>query len=242
MSARVLAFTALVFLISACAEDIGARPEFSPATQDPERAAMLMSSYEVDDDLNQSTSGASSLWTGTRSSLLGDRRARQAGDILTVVIEIDDSAEISNSTDQSRSASQQAGISQLFGVPQRLDPRLPEGASMSTLVDLGTQSGLSGDGSVRRNEKLTLRIAATVVGAFPNGVLEIAGRQEVRVNNELRELLVSGHVRPEDISRQNEITYDKIAGARISYGGRGQISALQANRYGQIFLNSVLPF
>jgi len=95
---------------------------------------------------------------------------------------------------------------------------------------------------VRRNEKLTLRVAATVTDVLPNGVLAIAGNQEVRVNFEMRELLVSGFVRPEDISRQNQITYDKIASARVSYGGRGQISDMQQPRYGQQALDMVLPF
>ncbi|MEO1324270.1 MAG: flagellar basal body L-ring protein FlgH, partial [Pseudomonadota bacterium] len=100
----------------------------------------------------------------------------------------------------------------------------------------------SGDGSVKRKEKLTLRVAATVVDVLPNGVLSIAGSQELRVNFEMRELLVTGYVRPEDISRQNEITYDKIASARVSYGGRGQITDVQQPRIGQQVLDSVLPF
>ncbi len=80
---------------------------------------------------------------------------------------------------------------------------------------------------------MTLRLAVTVVEELPNGVLRIEGQQEVRVNNELRELRISGYVRPDDISRQNEITYDKIAEAQISYGGRGLITDAQQPRYGQ---------
>ena len=99
-----------------------------------------------------------------------------------------------------------------------------------------------GDGSVRRKEKLTLRIAATVTDVMPGGVIRIEGSQEVRVNYELRELLVTGYVRPEDISRNNEITYDKIAQARISYGGRGQISDYQQPRWGQQVADRILPF
>jgi len=95
---------------------------------------------------------------------------------------------------------------------------------------------------VRRNEKLELRVAVTIVDVLPNGVLRISGNQEVRVNFELRELLVTGYVRPEDITRQNEITYDKIASARIAYGGRGQITDVQQPRYGQQALEAILPF
>ena len=187
-------------------------------------------------------SDASSLWTAGQSSLFGDRRAGGRGDILTVVIEIDDKAEISNTTGRSRSGKEKLGIPSLFGIPQRLDTVLPEGATSADAVSTTSTSSYSGNGTVARNEKLTLRVAATVVEELPNGVLRIEGRQEVRVNNELRELLVSGYVRPVDVSRQNEITYDKIAGAQISYGGRGQISDVQQPRYGQQIADAILPF
>lgn len=202
----------------------------NPGELSPVRTTALGPSYQA------------SLWTGARGSLLGDRRAALRGDILTVVIEIDDRAEMSNSSGRSRSASQQAGIPQLAGIPQRINPRLPEGANVGNLVDLNSQSSASGDGTVRRNEKLTLRVAVTVTDVLPNGVLAIVGQQEVRVNFELRELVVSGFVRPADITRQNEITYDKIASARISYGGRGQITDMQQPRVGQQLLETVLPF
>jgi flagellar L-ring protein precursor FlgH len=166
----------------------------------------------------------------------------QGGDILTVVIEIDDRAEFSNSTDRSRSGSQQLGVPHLIGLPQRIDTQLPEGASLANAVQLDSQSSSAGDGSVRRNERLELRVAATIIDVLPNGVLSIVGNQEVRVNFELRELQVTGYVRPEDITRQNEITYDKIASARISYGGRGQITDVQQPRYGQQALEAILPF
>lgn len=231
-------------LMAACSTTpIGKPPPFTPLESTIERNAMVQSGPPmVMETQTLMPSSRASLWTGARGSLLGDRRAMQRGDIMTVVIEIDDRAEISNSSDRSRSGSQQAAIPQLLGIPQRLDPRLPEGASSSDLVDLNSQSSSSGNGSVRRNEKLTLRVAVTITDVLPNGVLAIVGQQEVRVNFELRELMVSGYVRPEDITRQNEITYDKIASARISYGGRGQITDMQQPRYGQQALEAVLPF
>ena len=119
---------------------------------------------------------------------------------------------------------------------------MPDGASIDNAVDIASNSASGGKGSVKRKEKLTLRVAATIVDVLPNGILSISGSQELRVNFELRELLVTGFVRPEDISRQNEITYDKIASARVSYGGRGQITDVQQPRYGQQILDAVLPF
>jgi len=133
-------------------------------------------------------------------------------------------------------------VPDLLGIPQRINENLPAGASLNSAVATSSDSSFDGQGSVKRNEKLTLRVAATVVEELPNGVLRIEGQQEVRVNFELRELVVTGYVRPTDISRQNEITYDRIAGARIAYGGRGQITDVQQPRYGQQITDIVLPF
>ena len=233
----------LIFSLAGCSGvgHLGKPPEFSENTQTPEHVAMLWpglplhatSSRRVDE---------SSLWSGEQQSLLGDRRAMRKGDILTVVIEIDEEAEIDNTTSRSRSGSESLELPQLLGLPQRIDERLPEGASMADAVALDSSSQSTGRGSVNRKEKLTPRVAATVVDVLPNGVLAISGSQELRVNFEMRELYVSGYVRPGDISRKNEITYDKIASARVSYGGRGQITDVQQPRYGQQVLDMVLPF
>jgi flagellar L-ring protein precursor FlgH len=232
-----------ILIIAGCsrAEHIGKAPSFSSGLGGSEHMAMMSPGLPLTRDVVQPVQRAS-LWTGDRQSLLGDRRAMQRGDILTVVIEIDERAEISNTSARSRDGSESLGIPSLLGIPQRLDRRLPEGANMAGAVSLNSQSESRGTGSVRRNEKLTLRVAATIVDMLPNGVLAIQGSQEVRVNFEMRELLVSGFVRPADISRQNEITYDKIAAARVSYGGRGQISDMQQPRIGQQVLDAVLPF
>jgi flagellar L-ring protein FlgH len=233
----------LLMLTAACGglETVGRAPAFSPLEGSTAHHAMYAAPFPQD-AAGTSPGEASSLWTASTSSLLGDRRAAQRGDILTVVIEIDEGAQISNSTDRSRSGSQEMGIPSLFGLPQRIDETLPEGATMAGAVETSGASTFQGDGSVARSERLTLRVAATVVEALPNGVLRIEGSQEVRVNNELRELIVTGYVRPTDISRQNEITYDRIAGARISYGGRGQITEVQEPRWGDQVLDVILPF
>jgi flagellar L-ring protein precursor FlgH len=180
-----------------------------------------------------------SLWNATPTGLLGDRRARSLGDILTIVIEIDDEAEMRNTSTRTREGSEQAGVDAFFGVGNVLPPGA---AKLSPNVGFESESEFRGNGTVKRNEKLTLRVAATVVEVLPNGHLVIQGDQEVRVNFELRDLQVTGIVRPEDISRHNEIPYDRIAGARIAYGGRGQISSAQQPRYGQQAVDRYVPF
>jgi len=231
-----------VFLaISACGrfDHLGKEPSFSSDNGGREHLAMAVQGLPPTLERQRPVDQAS-LWTGARNSLLGDRRAGDRGDILTVVIEIDERAEISNSTERSRSANEELAVPQLFGFPQRQN--MPEGASAENPVSITSSSGSEGDGSVKRREKLTLRVAATITDVMPNGVMRIEGSQEVRVNFEIRELLVSGYVRPEDISRTNQITYDKIASARISYGGRGQITDMQQPRWGQQVSDIILPF
>ncbi|MFO1203541.1 MAG: flagellar basal body L-ring protein FlgH [Tabrizicola sp.] len=232
-----------VLAVTGCGklQQVGRAPEFTGLEGSDQHYAMYAT--EMPEDVPPATAGdGSSLWTGGTQSLFGDRRAARRGDILTVVIEIDDSASISNSTGRSRSGQQKSGLPEFLGIPQRIDENLPEGASMAEAYETKSSSTFKGQGSVSRNEKLTLRVAATVVEELPNGVLKIEGQQEVRVNFELRELIITGYVRPTDISRQNEITYDKIAGARISYGGRGQITDMQQPTYGQQVSDIIMPF
>ncbi|HRO10638.1 flagellar basal body L-ring protein FlgH [Amaricoccus sp.] len=180
-----------------------------------------------------------SLWNTGPSGLLGDRRARSLGDILTVTIEIDDKAEMKNTTTRTREGSESADVGAFFGVSNVLPPGVMK---LNPTLEMESESDFTGTGSIKRNEKLELRVAATVVQVLPNGHLVIQGDQEVRVNYELRDLQVTGIVRPEDISRYNEIPYDRIAGARISYGGRGQVSSAQQPRYGQQVVDRVVPY
>ena len=242
----------LLPLLAACSgSPIGQEPGFTSVQASPETVAMVdpAGAYAaiptaIPGALPTQTFFAPdpSLWEGGRGSLFGDDRARARGDILTVVIEIDDSAQISNASGRSREASRSLGVGSLFGLPEALEGELSGDAGIGTAVDLDSATDFSGTGSVRRSERLELRVAATVTDVLPSGALQIAGSQEVRVNFELRELLVTGFVRPEDVSRDNEVAYDRIAQARISYGGRGQISQVQQPPIGQQALDYALPF
>jgi len=233
----------LVLALAGCQplNTVGRAPDFAP--QEPRREHHVLHTVPLPAHVERAApAAAASLWGAGQRPLLGDRRAAQPGDILTVAIEINDRAEITNSTQRGRTGSQTMGVPNLLGLPQLADARLPGGARLATAVDVSGGTQFQGQGTVSRNERLTLRVATTVVERLPNGVLRIEGTQEVRVNNELRELTVSGFIRPEDISRRNEIAYDRIAGARISYGGRGQITQMQQPRYGQQITEILLPF
>lgn len=244
MPPRTLPFilTALtIALVAGCADrvkSLGQPPSMTAIESG--REAQAMSTLPMPREIStRRSSDRASLWAAGRQSLLGDRRAQKVGDILTVTIEIDDKAEVSASSQRGRSGQEDLSIGTYFGFEEKAPLASLE---LKPGVSTSSSSSSAGDGTTRRNEKLTLRIAATVVGTLPNGVLQIQGSQEVRVNYELRELVVTGFVRPEDISRQNEIPYDKIASARISYGGRGQITDMQQPRIGQQVTDIILPF
>ena len=183
-----------------------------------------------------------SLWRPGSRHFLKDQRANEVGDILTVVINIEDEATISNSTNRSRTADEDASASSILGYEASLANVLPQAIDPTSLIDLESNSSSTGAGSVNRDEEINLRIAALVTQVLPNGNLVIAGRQEVRVNFEVRELQIAGLIRPEDITSANTVSYDQIAEARIAYGGRGHISDVQQPRYGQQVYDIIWPF
>ncbi len=237
-----LPITAMV-LLGACAstqKKMSGLVEYAP----PQNVPYLRPQTTLDhaDKPTTGSSKTTSLWTSSPQSLFGDRRASQLGDILTVLIEIDDEAEFSNSANQNRQSDENFGLNALLGIPQILNRNLPNGASTTPAVDVSRASNVTGNGSIKREEKMTLRLAAQVVGVKPNGYLQLAGQQQIMVNNEVRHLQVSGLVRTQDISRMNVITYDKIADARIYYGGDGQVTKTTKVPSGNRFLQRVVPF
>ena len=186
---------------------------------------------------------ANSLWGNGKQTFFKDQRAGDIGDILTVFIEIDDEADLDNSTERKRTAGEEQGLTNLLGVAEgQLTKVLPEALDPSSLVDMDSSSNSKGEGTISRAEEVKLKLAATIVQKLPNGNLVIHGRQQVRVNHELRDLSLQGVIRPQDILNNNSISYEKIAEARISYGGQGNISELQQPRYGQQFFDVVFPF
>lgn len=184
----------------------------------------------------------SSLWQSGPSSLFGDRRAKQVGDILTVNIEINDRAQFDNSIERQRTSNNQSSVTAALGINEAVEKILPGPFSLEPGVTTSGNSTTTGDGSIDRSETINLKIAAIVTDILQNGNMIIQGSQEVRVNFELRDLQVTGLIRPEDISRNNTISYDKVAEARISYGGRGQVSNLQQPRIGDQLMDIVSPF
>lgn len=230
---HLIAIVGLCFL-AACAtrpEEIGREPGMTPVGSgiavDREPLPHLFKGNRP--------SAANSTWSNASADLFTSPRARQVGDIVTVNIQIDDKAEFENASDRSRRSSVSAGLDYAFSF---------EGWDADGTADAGinSSSNSTGQGTIDRSEKLRLSVAAVVNEVLPNGNVVISGSQEVRVNYELRVLNIAGIVRPRDISPKNTISYDKIAEARVSYGGRGRLMEVQQPAYGQQLFDAVTPF
>ena len=183
---------------------------------------------------------ANSLWRNGSRSFFKDQRAHQIGDLLTVTVNITDQANFANETQRSRKSTEDSGITNFLGsslLSGKAATVLP-----GRLLTADATSSSDGKGTIQRQESLQTNIAAVVTQLLPNGNLVVEGKQEVRVNFEIRELIVAGIVRPEDIQSDNTIDSSKIAQARIAYGGHGQLSDVQQQRYGQQVMDVLLPF
>src|SRR5690349_1650847 len=183
---------------------------------------------------------ANSLWRSGSRAFFKDQRAHQIGDLLTVTVNITDQANFANETQRSRTDKEDSGITDFLGA-KTLGAQAQKVLPGRILTADGTSSS-DGKGTIQRQESLQTNIAAVVTQVLPNGNLVVEGKQEIRVNFEMRELIVAGIVRPEDIQSDNTIDSTKIAEARIAYGGRGQIMDVQQPRYGQQVYDVVLPF
>src|SRR6185369_17159816 len=187
----------------------------------------------------QASYNANSLWRNGSRAFFKDQRAARVGDLLTVTVNITDKAKLQNETQRSRTSKEDSGVSAFLGSQTitQANKILP-----GKLLTADSTASSDGKGSVNRQEALQTNVAAVVTQVLPNGNLVVEGKQEIRVNFEIRELIVAGIVRPEDIQSDNTIDSSKIAQARIAYGGRGQITDVQQPRYGQQVMDVLLPF
>jgi flagellar L-ring protein precursor FlgH len=219
----------------------GQEPPLSPIENPTAQTLYQPVSLPMPDPLEQSRQPAS-LWRQGSRAFFKDQRAGRVGDILTVVIEIEDEATLDNSTSRTRNADESAGLDNLLGYETRINNIFDGDAVPGELVNADSDSTSTGTGSTAREEEIDLRMAAVITQILPNGNLVIQGSQQVRVNYEMRDLSVKGVIRPEDITSLNEVPYDKIAEARIAYGGEGTISDIQQPRYGQQVFDILFPF
>jgi flagellar L-ring protein FlgH len=174
-------------------------------------------------------------------AFLKDQRAAQAGDLVTVVVNAVYLATLQDNTSQGSTGNEAMGMPNMFWLEQSLITR-SKAVDLNHLVNTSSTGNSTGTGQIKRSETVQLRVAGVVTQVLPNGNLVIMARQELRVNSELRVLEVSGVVRPQDIASDNTVDHDRMIEARISYGGRGQLTNQQTPRWGQRVLDALLPF
>ncbi|KQU51980.1 flagellar biosynthesis protein FlgH [Bosea sp. Leaf344] len=243
---QITSLLALGVALSGCGAadrlaNVGAAPALSPI-EDPTALKGYKPVQMPMPAMEHASFAPNSLWrTGSRA-FFKDQRARMVGDLVTVKVRVTDRAQLDNTTKRSRKNGEDVGADNAFGFEKKLDNFLPNGAKADSLLKLDSAASSEGSGSVRRAEQLATNVAAVVTQTLPNGNLVIEGKQEIRVNFEVRELIVAGVIRPEDIESDNTVDSTKIAQARIAYGGRGQITDVQQPRYGQQVMDILLPF
>ncbi|MDR3524355.1 MAG: flagellar basal body L-ring protein FlgH [Acetobacteraceae bacterium] len=235
----------LALLLSGCGtlgrlSEIGRPPEMSKSA-DPTKEANYRPMTMPMPTPQTAAPQIGSLWrTGSRA-FFKDQRAAQVGDLLTVLVNATDTADVQNGTTSTRTGVETMGVPNLLGLESAL-PHLLPGATASSLLSATSTNSNNGTGEIKRADTVTLRLAGVVTQVLPNGNLVVAARQEMLVNSELRQLLVTGVVRPQDIASDNTVTHDRMAEARIAYGGRGQLTDLQTARWGQQIVDILAPF
>jgi len=241
---RLPTLTLLAVSLAGCGNltrlsEIGRPPAMSPIT-DPTRDANYRPLTMPMPALQVAAPDAGTLWRNGSRAFFKDQRASGVGDILTVFVNITDTANLKNGTTATRTSAEGMGLPNLFG----LENAVPHifGTSAANLVSGSSNNSNIGASELKRNETVTLKLAGVITQVLPNGNLVVSARQEVRVNSELRELAVSGVIRPQDIASDNTVQHDRMAEARIAYGGRGQMTEVQTPRWGQQVLDAVLPF
>jgi flagellar L-ring protein precursor FlgH len=240
---RVMAPALACLLLAGCGSltrlsEVGRAPAMTPTsdpTQDPTWRPVSMPMPAREPTPNE----ANSLWRSGSRAFFKDQRAAQVGDIITILVGINDTANMKNATTTSRTSGETGSLANFFGMETLLPKTV---ADPSKLLNVGSTNNNGGSGQIQRNESVTLRVAGVVTQVLPNGNLVVSARQEFRVNNELRDLQVTGVVRPQDIASDNTVLHDRMAEARIAYGGRGELTEVQHTRWGQQLMDILLPF
>jgi flagellar L-ring protein precursor FlgH len=239
---RILLLGVVAAVLGGCGtlarlSEVGRNPSMTPTedpTKDPKWRPVSMPMPAAQLAPNESNA----LWRSGSRAFFKDQRAAQVGDIVTVLVAMNDAANLKNVTSAARASSESWGMPKFFGI----EHLLPTVIDPTSLVSASSANSNVGTGQVQRNEAVTLRLAGVVTQVLPNGNLVVAASQEFMVNAELRELRVTGVIRPQDIASDNTVLHDRMAEARIAYGGKGQLTDLQRARWGQQMLDILAPF
>lgn len=223
-------------------DDIGKPPKMAEVANPTEEAAYKPMTWPTPETAPPPKQYANSLWQPGARAFFRDQRAARVGDILRVNVKIGDKAEVDNATERKRDTTDSLAAPTVFGLENKIFNLLPGKANPTKLMDVTGATNSKGNGSVKRKETIETQIAALITQVLPNGNFVIDGKQEMRINFEIREVSVKGVVRPEDIRSDNTVDSSQIAESRITYGGRGQITDMQQPRWGNQVVETLSPF
>lgn len=223
-------------------ESINKQPPLAETVNPQEKPGYKPMTWPMPENQPPPKQYANSLWQPGARAFFRDGRASRVGDILRVNIQINDKAQVDNETEGKRSTSDEATASQLLGLQNKIAKLMPGSPDPSNLLNVTGELNTKGTGKIKRQEKIATQVAAIVTQILPNGNLVIDGKQEIGVNFEVREVSVRGVVRPQDINSDNTIDSTQIAEARITYGGRGQLTNVQQQRWGGQMVDIISPF
>jgi flagellar L-ring protein precursor FlgH len=235
-------------LLSGCAstldklDEIGKPPKLAEITNPTEHSSYKPITWPTPEVAPAPKQYANSLWQPGARAFFRDQRAARVGDILRVNVKIEDKAELDNATEGKRDNTQSLAAPAVFGLQNKMLGLLPDRADASKLLSVTGASDNKGTGTVKRKETIVTQVAALITQVLPNGNYVIEGKQEIRINYEIREVSVKGVVRPQDINSDNTIDSSQIAESRISYGGHGQLSDVQQPRWGSQVIETLSPF
>jgi flagellar L-ring protein FlgH len=218
--------------------EIGRPPAMTPTsdpTKDPTWRPVSMPMPAREPTPNE----ANALWRSGSRAFFKDQRAAQVGDLVTILVAMNDTANMKNATITNRTSAETGSLAQFFGLQTRLPPSISD---PSKILNVGSTNNNGGSGQIQRNDTVMIRLAGVVTQVLPNSNLVVSARQEFRVNHELRELQVTGVIRPQDIASDNTVHHDRMAEARIAYGGRGELTEVNHTRWGQQLMDILLPF
>ncbi|NET71302.1 MAG: flagellar basal body L-ring protein FlgH [Sphaerospermopsis sp. SIO1G2] len=238
----------LLLLATACGstldrlESIGKEPPLTRTDNPQTKPDYAPVTWPLPHPAPPETRYSNSLWQPGARAFFRDQRAARIGDILTVNVTINDRAELANESERTRDVTENIAAPDIYGLESLYGTLTPGTPNPQSLFNISGSTTNTGEGSVEREERIETRVAAVITQVLPNGNFVIHGSQEVRVNFEVREIVVSGIIRPEDIGSNNTIASDQIAEARITYGGRGQMTDVQQPRWGHQVIDVLSPF
>jgi flagellar L-ring protein FlgH len=183
-----------------------------------------------------------SLWTpGAKFvDMYIDQRAKRIGDIVVVQIVENSSADKEAKTESKKTNTMDNSITTILGIP--LNKSSIKGDKLSPEVNASTSTDFKADGKTTRTGTISGSVSARIERILPSGNLVIKGKKQTRVNSELQYIIISGIIRPEDVSPINTIQSTYIADMQLDYYGTGVIGDQQNKGFIARALDKIWPF